>query len=865
MRLFRTLLRLLPREMRQEYEEELLDTTQRLRADLGDDPGPVRLAAFWAGQSLALIRAAATVRGPAPRSGAVRVASRLDLRHAVRALRTRPAFTAVATLTLALGVGATTAMFSVLHAVLLRPLPYDGADDAFVIVQTDRRDGSTAGGVSVADLADIRTRAGTLLDAGVAESHGLRLLIDGRAVSLRAWLVSEGFLAAAGARLAQGRAFLPEEYVDGQDRVVLLAHHTWVGRFGGDPSIVGSDIVLDGSRHTVVGILDRAFAFPDAAEVWGPRPVRAWDGDSRGTAGGQAIARRRPGSSIESIQSELERIAEELAATFPVSNRDVGFRALTLRTHQLGAVTAPLWLLFAAVLLLLLIAAGNLAGLQMARAITRQRELAVRTALGADRSALLRLLGAEALVLALLGGAAGWGIALLGTRLIATLAPRDVPRLDEASMNGTVFAVAMAVTLTTALCSSWAPTTGTLRARPTRGESRGASRGRDRLVVAQISLALVLSIGAGLLARSFAHVLDRDLGFDPADRLAAQVWAYHDDHTPNLEYFERGRAALAELPGVRTVGLTTHLPLAADRSILARARSVVVRIPGEERAATAWLSQVSPDLPEALGLEPIRGRTFHSGDDQTHAPVALVNETFARRYLATGALGRSVTPEWRSGRAREIVGVLPDLRPEGFESEPRPEVYVPLAQEPANGLTFVVDATRDAGTLVGPVRQTLWTVDPTQAVWGIRPIADLAADWNRDRRFAMSVLSGFALLALLLAGVGIYGVVSFSVERRTAEIGVRRALGGGRRDIYVSVLRRAARLAGTGVLIGMLLSAGLSRWVTGLLYGVSPLDPWTFLGLSAVVVVVALVAALGPAHRAARVDPLEALRGSVDA
>ena len=884
MRVLRFLLWLLPGEFRREYGEELLATVQdRWREAASTDRlGSLR---FWLRQAVAIVRAGVALRCRRGILGGAdtyrhRQENRTsavwsDMRHSARALSARPGLTLAAVLTLGLGVGASTSMFSAVHSVLLRSLPYRAAGEIVVLRQVDARDGSLADGISAANLRDVAATAHTLSRAGLAHAHGFTLHEGGRAVSLRSWLVSDGFFDAIGAEVHLGRAFLPAEYAEGRDAVVLLSHRTWQARFGGDPGIVGRELILDDKAHTVVGVLEPDFKYPASSEVWAPRPPLPWDQDTRARSGMDGVARLAPGTNVAQAQAELDRIAENLAVAYPGANANLGLRAIPLRRHLFGDVESPLILLLGAVGLVLLTAAANVAGLQLARGAGRSREYALRGALGASSRRILRLAAVESLLLAGAGSLLGIALAYVGVGLIRILAPRHLPRIDELAIDGPVLIFGLVAAVASALAAGVAPAVRASRtdvhlalSEGSRGSTRGprASRLRDRLVVAEIAIALMLSIGAGLLVRSFDRLLDNELGFDPHRRLAVQVFAHDDEHRPDLDFFRRSVEEIGALPGVEMVGLTTSLPLADDQSFWTRVATVGLTF--DDRAApiigqepTTRVIATDGNYAAALGIALRAGRTFSTRDRSSSPPVAMVNEAFVRRHSADRhPVGRRLTLHRSDSLSREIVGVLADVRPEGFESEARAEVYLPISQSPSGSLTFVIETHGPPAPIIAAVREAIWTVKPSQAIWAARPMTDLLSDWVRQRRFNTALLLVFAGLALCLAAIGVYGLMSTSVEQRIGELGVRRALGGQTRDILGMILRRGLALALTGTAVGLVGSVALSRLLRSMLFGIEPLDFPTFGVLSAVVVGVALLAALLPAHRATRIDPMVALR-----
>lgn len=885
MRLLRILLWLLPGGFRREYGRDVLETAQDQWRAAAPALGWLGRYRFWIRQWLAAIRVSVRLRrGRGIIGGADERVRRKeagmdgvlkDVLQACRSLIARPGFTLVAVLTLGLGVGATTAMFSAVHAVLFRALPYKDSSEIVVLKQTDSRNGTLADGVSASNMRDVSDTADSLTGISVAEAHGLRLVQDGRALSLRSWLVSEGFFETMGGQMHLGRTFLAEEFVPGSEHVVVVSHRTWQTRFGGNAGIVGQELNLDGVAHTVVGVLAPDFKYPSAAEIWGPRPPRAWDDAMRASARMHGVARVDPGATAAAAQAELDRIASELAARYPDTNANMGLRVIPLRAHLFGDVESPLRLLLAAVGLVLLIAAANVAGLQLARGAGRAQEFALRGALGASSRRILRLVAVESLLLAGAGGLLGVAFAYLGVGLIRVLGPNHLPRVEELRIDATVLVFALVAALVSSLVAGIAPAwraskTGLLvrLSEGRRGNTGavGTTTLRDRLVVAEIALAVVLAIGAGLLVRSFDRVLDNELGFDVEGRLAVQVWAYDDDHQAQLEFFQRSIDELGVVPGVQAVGLTTDLPLADDQSILARDRTIrfkmddrIAPVRGDE--PVAGLAAIDGGYAQAMGIALSSGRNFSTQDHSESPSVAMVNEAFVRRHFADrDPLGERITLLWRSESSREIVGVLADVRRQGFESEPRPEVYVALSQEPSNGLTFVVRAASDTVGLASAVQQALWAADPSQATWASRPLSELASDWLRQRRFNMALLVAFAGLALSLAAVGVYGLMSFAVEQRVSELAIRRALGGQTRSILWMVLRRGLMLALRGTALGLVGALALTRLLQGMLFGIEPFDPLTFVALSGFVVVVAMVAALLPSLRATQVEPMVALR-----
>ncbi|MGI9627255.1 MAG: ABC transporter permease [Longimicrobiales bacterium] len=878
MKLFRFLLWLLPSDFRREYGAQIAATVSDHWADIKEEAGWGTRLRFWTREALAVTRTAAGFRAEnrqaKTREGLMEGLGK-DLKHSVRSLLRRPSFTVVAILTLALGIGATTAMFSAVNAVLLRDLPYNASDQIVALFQVDTQDGERSEGVSAANIRDLAEASTLLSDAAVADPWSHDLIEDGRAISLRSWAVSEGFFEAIGAVPQQGRVFLPEEYLPDSEPVVMVGHSTWQGRFGSDPSLVGRTIVLDGVARTVVGILPQGFAYPQPAELWSPRPHQSWDANSRAASYMDGVARLAPGVTLVQAQAEIDQISRSLAEQYPRTNGNVTIQSVPLRTFLFGDVQSPLFVLLGAVALVLLIAAANVAGLQLARWAGRSREYALRGALGASSRRLLRLVAVESTILALAGCGLGVLLAFAGVKGIRLLAPDHLPRIDELSMDGSVLLFAVAAAIISALVSSFIPA---LRASGTKlqlalseggrgaGAGRRANRLRDQLVVGEIALALVLSIGAGLLVRSFDQLLSKELGFEPEGRLAVQAFAYGDDGNPNTDFLAQSLEQIRAVPGVEAVAVTTNLPLADDQTIASIDITVPFTVddrdpPPEGQEPTLSISSISEGFGDVLRIPIVEGRGFSSVDNAEGPPTVIINEALARRHFANRSpIGQRITVRFGQLQSREIVGVIADVRPKGFGSEPRPEAYTSIDQTPSGSLTYVIQTAGDPALLAAPVQEAIWQVNPSQAIWAARTMPDLLIDWTRQRRFNLALLGAFAFLALSLAAIGVYGLMSFSVEQRVSEIGIRRALGGESRDLLRMVLGRGVVLGFLGVAVGLVGSLVLTRLLQGMLFEVEPFDPITFVTLSGVVLTVAVLAALVPANRATKVDPLVALR-----
>ncbi len=798
-----------------------------------------------------------------------------EVRQTVRALGRSPGFTTVYIVTMAVGVGAATAMFTSVNAVLIRPLPFDRVDRIVVIRQTDTRDGTVSEGISAANMRDVAAASRTLTHGAVANVFGHSLQEEDRALSIRGWAVSTGFFEATGVEAQLGRTFLPTEYEGGRDAVALLSDGFWRSRFASDPDVVGRTLLMDGLSYTVVGVLPADFAYPSDGLVWLPRAPRSWDEDVRGSPRLRAVARMASGATLTDVQAELDRIAADLARVHPEANQGLGLKATSLRDDALGHVRTPLLLLFGAVLLVLLVAVANVTGLQLARAANRGHEYALRSALGAGRGRLLRLAFVESALLATVGGGLGVLATWLGTDLLRTVMPAGTPGAGDLTVDLPVAAFALLVTFGSSLVAGGIVALGVSRRRADIGrgargstEARNRRTLRDHLVVTEIALALTLAVGAGLLLRSLDTLLDNQLGFDPERRLAVQVFAYTAQDRPDMERIRAFRDAIAEVPGVRSVGFTTAIPGADDRVVEAMDHVISLSLDASPNTRhDVRVSDIDEEYPAALGLNVLAGRTFTSLDEKDGTAVALVNEAFARRYFGeTDVTGGRLSFYPRSGsgtpQTLTVVGVVSDVRVRGFESPPVPEVYRPLIQTvTTGGVTFVVEGSIPPGDLLLPVQEAIWATDRSQAVWAAQSLSDLMAGWTQRRRFDTALLTFFAGLAVGLAAIGLYGLMAFSVEQRAQEMGIRRALGGQSAGIVRLVVGRGIRLAVLGVVMGLAGSLVLSRVLGGMLYGVSPLDPATLATASGGVLLLAGLAAYGPARRATRADPMQTLSG----
>jgi putative ABC transport system permease protein len=804
--------------------------------------------------------------------GALETAAQ-DLRYGLRVLRRTPGVTATAVLTLAVGLGANTAIFSVVHTVLLRPLPYPHSERLVVVWGTrPQRQGAP---VSATNFLDYQEQSRSCERMATFHAAGF-VLTGGEPEWLRAGRVSPDFFAVLGVRAARGRTFAPEDGRAGGDKVVILGPGIWRRRFGADPAMVGKSILLSATRYTVIGVLPPGFDFSvpgtfKPADVWVPA-VLTRDESQRGHAGLYWLARLKPGVSLRQAHTDLQAISDRLARAAPQALAGLGVQLVPLREQGARGVRPLLLILLGAVGFLLLIACANVASLQLARASTRQKEVALRLALGAGRRRVMRQLLTESLLLALLGGALGVLLARWGVGLLGGLAPANLPRGSLGGLDTTVLAYSALLAVATGVLFGLAPAFQTSAA--TLGESlkeggraaaESARGGRLRaaLMVAEVALALVLLTGAGLLARSFARLLAEKPGFDVDPVLTVFVslprYAYPDARA-QAAFERRAVARLQALPGVVAAGGIDDLPLTPDRdssSFLVAGREPAL----PDRLPEAQIRTVTAGYFRAMGIPVVRGREIAADDVAGAPPVLLINEALARRdFPGEDPVGRRLSlstspPSWAT-----VVGVVADVRDLGLEARPEPEIYLSFEQSPLSYVNLVARVEGDPGRLAGPAREALRGLDKGLPLPDAAPMRAVLAASIAQRRFSMLLLGLFALVALALAAVGVYGVISYAVARRTHEISVRMALGARRADVLKLVIGRSLSLTACGVGAGLAGAFLLSSLLANLLYGVAPTDLPTFAGVTLLLSGVAALASYLPARRAMAVDPVVALR-----
>ncbi|HJQ32689.1 MAG TPA: ABC transporter permease [Pyrinomonadaceae bacterium] len=801
-----------------------------------------------------------------------------DARYGLRMLRKSPAVTLAAVVSLALGIGANTAIFSVVNSILLKSLPYAEPDRIVLLWGDSPSEGNHRNQVSATDVDDWRKQNASFEEVSTFGDWSATFLGAGEPERVPGTQVGEGFFRVMRGTPMLGRTFLPEEQEEGRDNVIVLGHGLWQRRFGSDPNVVGQSVSLGGKPYTIVGVMPEDFR-PLPPSLNDPpgqfyRPVaEAHDETERGSRHLRAIGRLKPGVTIEQAQAEMSVIASRLESAHPEYNTDYGVHLVTLSEDTVGGLRAALLALFGAVVFVLLIACANVGNLLLARSSARQREFAVRAALGAGRARIVRQLLTESVLLALAGGAAGLLLALWGIGLVETLGSRVTPLLAGVRMDYNVLAFTVVVSVLAGLAFGLAPAlqvsspdlNETLKAGGRSGDGGRGGRLRSALIVSEVALSLVLLAGAGLLVKSVMRLRAVDAGFNTSNLLTMNLSlpsSRYPDGASRAAFFDNLTRRLEELPGVEAAAFTSVLPLSRnfDGRSLAVEDHPVPR--GQEISVDLYIT--TPGYLRAMQIALVDGRALDERDAKDAPQVALVGETMARRlWPGQSPLGKRVKfpgSEKNQQPWRTVVGVVRDVKQYGLDREDVMQMYLPEAQFPVSFMALVVRSKTDTSSLLGSVRREVAAADKELAVFGVATMEQLLADSVALRRFAMLLLGVFAAVAVALAGVGIYGVISYSVAQRTREIGVRIALGARPRDVLRLVLGRGLMLAGLGIGLGLAGGLALTRVISSLLFGVGARDPLTFATTAALLAAIALLACLAPARRATKVDPMVALR-----
>jgi predicted permease len=798
-----------------------------------------------------------------------------DIRYGVRQLRRNPGFTAIVVLTLALGIGATTAIFSVVNAVLLRPLPYPNSNRLVQVWSTNPHTNRWGDWVSYPDFVDWRSENKVFRGMAIYRTWLTNLSGGDHPEALFTVLASSNLFSVLGVPPMLGRAFLPVEDKPGRNRVVILSNGLWRSRFASNRKVVGAAVNINAQRYTVIGVMPPGFGFPAGlpegirADAWMPLGLDP-DQNDRGSHNYRVVGRLERGVTVAQAQADMDAVAHNLAREYP-ADKSLGAKVAGLEENLTKEVRPALLMLFGAIGLLLLIACANIANLLLSKALARHGEIALRLAIGASRRRIVRQVVTESVLLSFLGGAAGLLFAFQSLQFFIRLA-QDIPRLEETTLDPRVLTFASLISLVTGILFGIIPAFYGSRIDLSEALKQSGSRSlatssrlRTVLVVTETALAFVLLVGSGLLIRSFFHLTHVELGFSPQNVMTGEVMLPTYKYRPpsrQAEFFENVVRRLRTVPGVNTAGASDSVPFLSNDT-----GDVQIQGGAEPTADGMWIQaerpRVTPGYFRAMGIPLLRGRTFTWADNEISAPVAIVSAMAARLYWPNeDAIGKRLSIEEESGRVvwRRVVGIVGDVRQDGLASNILPAVYAPLVQAPASFMVLVVRSQLRPEILADAVRRQVTAVDKDQPLFAVEQMKTVVSDSVSNNYFQMVMLGTFAAVALILAGIGIYGVTSHSVVQRTREIGIRVALGAQKGDLLKFVVGHGMMLALVGVGLGLVGALGLTRFMSSLLYGVRPADLVTFLAVSLALTCVTLLACYIPARRATKVDPMVALR-----
>jgi putative ABC transport system permease protein len=801
-----------------------------------------------------------------------------DLRYGARMLRKNPGFALIAVITLALGIGANSAIFSVINVLMLRPLPYRDSDKLVQVWETDAKRGRNSVTASYPNFAEWRDQNNVFEELAAYSDVEYNLTGASEPERVQGAVVSPAFFPMLRIEPKLGRVFLPEEDYPNKVFSLVLSERLWRRLFNADPQIIGKAISLNNKSFTVVGVIGQVSdltGLPNGTEFW--LPVSFGGGfDNRRGHYLSVVGRLKPAVTREQAQAGMDAIAGALSAQYPDANRDHGVRIVPLQEQIVGDFKPALLVLLGAVVLVLLIASTNVANMLLARAAGRRKQIAICIALGAGRFRLIRQLLTESLLLSLFGGAVGLLLALYGVNLLVTIGPAELPRVKEIVVDGRVLGFTLAVSLLTGIIFGLAPALQT--SRPNLNETlkesgRSATGGvrhrrvRSLLVVSEIALSLVLLVGAGLFMRSFLNLQAVNPGFNPQNLLMTRVSLggpkYQTDASV-IGFYDQLLDQTKSLPGVQSVAIRSHIPIAPNEGYANWSFAIEGRFSDMASRPTAFYNCVSPDFFHTMEIPMLRGRPFDQKDVQKAQNVIIINETLARRdFPGEDPIGHRMT--FSDGNPKEedwatVVGIAKDTKPRALDSEPVAEMYMPYTQQPRSAMAIMIRAAGNPEAIAAAVRRTAQSLDKDQPVYGIRTLESVMSEAVAKPRFRTFLLAAFAGVALILAMVGIYGVMSYSVEQRTHEIAIRMALGAQGSDVLRLIVGHGMALAFTGVGIGLVASFALTRVMSQLLFGVKPTDPLTFAVIAMSLIGVALLACCLPAFRAMKVNSIIALR-----
>ena len=797
-----------------------------------------------------------------------------DLRYGWRTWRKSPGLAAVALLTLALGIGANTAIFSVVNGVLLRPLPYP-EPESLVMIWEDPGD-IPRNSVNPRNYADWREQNEAFSQVAAITPQSVNLTGEGEPERIVSARVAASFFSILQVNPAIGRGFLPTEDQPESQRVAVLSDSLWQRRFGADPNVIGRSLTLNGATTTVVGVMPPSFRFPLQADLWLPlvfTPREMLD-TNRGSHYLSVVGRLKPGVSVEQAQAQMDTIYDRLREQFPRALAKWKVRVVSLSDDTVGAIRPALLILLGAVCFVLLIACANVASLMLARATARQREMAIRTALGASRGRLARQLLTESVMLALAGGALGILFGLWGIDLLIYLSPANLPRLDEIRVDRSVLLFTLLLSLLSGVIFGVVPALQSSRVNLNESLKESSGRGsiggrqsylRQVFIVGEVALSLVLLLGAGLMVKSFIRLGQVEPGFNPENVLSVRIslpQSRYSEPQPQIAFYRQVVERVQALAGVQSTALISDPPISGSIGLWQNGFEIEgqpTSAPGEGRYA--YLRWTTPDYFQTMSIPLVRGGLLTESDIGSKPWVAVIDEAMARRFFPDeDPIGKRISVSIRDNAPREIVGIVGNVKQTSLDSEAGPHMYIAYYQTPLSYATLLVRAPGDPNVLTAAVKQEVLAADPGQPIHSASTLAQIISNSIADQRFNLTMLGLFAAVALLLAVVGVYGVISYSVTQRTQEIGLRIALGATNREVMKLIVGQGLKLTLVGVGLGLACAFALTRMMSSLLFGVSATDPPTFIITAMLLTLTAVAACYIPARRAARVDPMVALK-----
>ena len=795
-----------------------------------------------------------------------------DLRYGIRMLLKNPGFTFAALITLALGVASSTAIFSVIDGVLLHPLPYPDSDEIMILHPTQRSTGEAGGATAPANYLDWASQNDVFTQMSASSGAQFSLSDSDQPERVRGTMTTSNVFPLFGVAPVLGRTLLPSDEQLGRNHVVVLSSELWARRYGSDRNIIGREISLNDEPFTIVGVMPPNYQPDGYGELWipsafgvptnilrpnvDPHPIR-------GSNYLDVFARLKPGVTLEKASAQMDAIARRLEQQYPDDNKDVGIKVTPLHEDVVGGIRPVLLLLFAAVGFLLFIGCANVANLLLARAAARSREISIRAAMGASRTRLIRQLLTESVLLSVLGGVVGAVLAAWAIPLLMAMAPPALHSFKEIGLNAQVLSFGLGVSVITGILFGLVPAISSSTSNPAeslkqgeRGSSGGGSRRRAILIATEVGISLILLIGAGLMIKSFANLTKVAPGFNSDRLLIFNIGASaRADEAGQLAFYQQVVERVAAVPGVESVAAISRLPFSGGNS------SRTFNRPGSTKIDQADIRVATPDYFKTMGIPLVRGRNFNEHDTKGSTPVTIINERTAKEvFPGEDPIGQFIENYGPKNEKLQVVGVVGNVRHLALETAPRPEIYQPLGQGTWPLVSIAVrTAPENPLTLLPAVQQAVWSVNKSIALGNPRSMNEMIARTLLQKKFTMLLLSIFAGTALVLAAVGLYGVISYSVAQRTRELGIRLALGAQRSDVLRLILRQGMTLVAAGVIFGVVVSLGLTRLIASLLYGISASDPITFFLLSAALVLVAFIACWLPARRASAVDPIVTL------